>query len=373
MILNRNLEGLGLGGIRRFTNLAKEQGGCVMLTLGEPEFDTPLSIRKAAREALDRGFTHYTANAGDLGLREAISRFESQKRGLTYSPQEVLVTLGATEAIYTAMTGVLNPGDEVVLPTPAFSLYDTVARMAGAVPVAVDTEKDGFQLTAAALEKALTPRTRLLVLNSPNNPTGVVYTRENLEAIAALIQSRDLFVLCDDVYWGLSPCFTFTQFSNLKEKILAVQSFSKPYAMTGWRVGYLMAQRQILDRLTVLHSHCVTCAPAMLQEACKAALLHDPTPMAESYAHRRARLLSRLKAMGLSCPRPEGAFYVFPQVSHLTKDDREFCVRLIQEAKVATVPGSIFGTPGYLRMSYCCSTQALETAMDRLEAFLSHL
>ena len=216
--------------------------------------------------------THYTANPGDIGLRQAIAGFEAEKRGLTYTPEEVLVTLGATQAIYTAMTGVLNPGDEVIIPTPAFSLYDTVARMAGATPVYVDTAGDGFQLTAQAVERAVTEKTKLLVLNSPNNPTGVVYTRENLGALANLVRERDMFVLCDDVYWGLGPCFTFTQFTQLKEKILAVQSFSKPYAMTGWRIGYLMAPQPVLERLTVLHSHMVTCAPTMLQAACKAAL-----------------------------------------------------------------------------------------------------
>lgn len=371
MELNRSLDGLRLGGIRRYTNLAKDVGGCIFLTLGEPEFDTPLSIRQAAKDALDQGFTHYTANAGDLSLRQAISQFEAEKRGLSYSPDEILITLGATEAIYSAMTAVLNPGDEVLIPTPAFSLYDTVARMAGAVPVPIATAQDGFQLTAQAVQQALTDKTKLLILNSPNNPTGVVYSRENLTEIAKLVESRDILVLCDDVYWGLGPCFTFTQFPNLKEKILAVQSFSKPYAMTGWRMGYLMAPVSLLQRITVLHSHAVTCAPAMLQAACKEALRFDPAPFARSYEERRTYLQDRLQKMGLPCTPVQGAFYLFPKVSHLCDSDEDFCVRLIHEAKVATVPGSVFGAPGYLRMSYCCSMEELKTAMDRLEQFLS--
>lgn len=372
MELNRNLDGLRLGGIRRFTNLAKAVDGCILLTLGEPEFDTPGPIRAAAKAALDRGLTHYTANPGDIGLRQAIAGFEAEKRGLTYTPEEVLVTLGATQAIYTAMTGVLNPGDEVIIPTPAFSLYDTVARMAGATPVYVDTAGDGFQLTAQAVERAVTEKTKLLVLNSPNNPTGVVYTRENLGAIANLVRERDMFVLCDDVYWGLGPCFTFTQFTQLKEKILAVQSFSKPYAMTGWRIGYLMAPQPVLERLTVLHSHMVTCAPTMLQAACKAALAWDPGEMAACYAQRRAYICRRLADMGLPAQEPQGAFYVFPSVRHLTQDDGELCLRLIRRAKVAAVPGSVFGAPGYLRMSYCCAMDQLEAAMDRLAEFLQN-
>lgn len=371
MDLNTNLDGLRLGGIRRYTALAKERGGCVLLTLGEPEFDTPAPICQAAKDALDAGATHYTLNAGDLALRQAISRFELENRGLHYTPEEILVTLGATEAIYTAMTGVLNPGDEVVIPTPAFSLYDTVARMAGAVPVPVDTREDGFQLTARRLSAALTPRTKLLILNSPNNPTGAVYTRENLEDIAALLQNREIFVLCDDVYWGLGPCFTFTQTPGFRDRILAVQSFSKPYAMTGWRLGYLMAPAAVLSSLSVLHAHCVTCAPAMVQAAGLAALRWSPAEMAAQYARRREYICRRLEGMGLPCGTPQGAFYVFPKVSHLAADDRAFCVRLIQEARVATVPGSVFGAPGYLRMSYCCSMEALEEAMNRLEAFLT--
>ena len=248
MELNQHLDGLALGGIRRFTALAQERGDCILLTLGEPEFDTPAPIRRACREALDRGLTHYTENRGSLPLRRAISQFERRTRNLDYEPEEILITLGATEAIYTALTGVLNPGDEVIIPTPAFSLYDTVARMAGAVPIAVDTAPTGFQLTAAALEAALSPRTKVLVLNSPNNPTGVIYTPENLQAIDRVLGDRPLFVLCDDVYWGLSPCLTFPQVSRRRDRILAVQSFSKPYAMTGWRAGYLMAPQPVLDR-----------------------------------------------------------------------------------------------------------------------------
>ena len=370
MELNQHLDGLALGGIRRFTALAQERGDCILLTLGEPEFDTPAPIRRACREALDRGLTHYTENRGSLPLRRAISQFERRTRNLDYAPEEILITLGATEAIYTALTGVLNPGDEVIIPTPAFSLYDTVARMAGAVPIAVDTAPTGFQLTAAALEAALSPRTKVLVLNSPNNPTGVIYTPENLQAIDRVLGDRPLFVLCDDVYRGLSPCLTFPQISRRRDRILAVQSFSKPYAMTGWRAGYLMAPQPVLDRLAVLHSHCDTCAPAMVQAACLAALEWDPQEMVRAYELRRAYVCRRLGEMGLPCVRPAGAFYVFPSIASLSMSSEEFCLRLIQEAGVAAVPGTVFGKEGFVRMSCCCSMETLQEAMDRLARFV---
>lgn len=373
MKLNHNLDTLRLSGIRQFTALAAEVGGCIMLTLGEPEFDTPRPIVDACKAALDEGYTHYTENRGDAALRCALSAFETEKRGLCYTPDEIIITAGATEAIFIAMLGILNPGDQVVIPTPAFGLYNTIARVCGAVPVSVDTAPHGFQLTAEALENVLTPRTKLLILNSPNNPTGVIYSPENLDAIAALVKKHGIYVLSDDVYWGLSPCPTFSQQIALKEQSLSVQSFSKPYAMTGWRVGYLMAARPIVDKLISLHGHCVTCVPSMLQRACLAAISYDPTPMAQAYARRRHYVLERLKKMGLPCAAPKGAFYVFPKIDEFGIPSQEFCTRLIKEARVATVPGSVFGTEGYLRMSYCCSMEALEQGLDRLALFIENL
>lgn len=372
MELNYNLDTLRLSGIRQYTAFANQVGGCAMLTLGEPEFPTPQPIIDACKTALDAGYTHYTENRGDADLRQAISDFEHTRRGLSYSPDEIIITAGATEAIYIAMVGILNPGDEVVIPSPAFGLYSTIAKVCGAVPVSVDTAPDGFQLTADAVSKVLTHRTKLLIINSPNNPTGVIYSKENLDAIASLVKTKGVFVLSDDVYWGLSPCATFSQQISLKKQILSVQSFSKPYAMTGWRVGYLMADRTLTDKLTALHGHCITCVPAMLQRACLTAFSCDTTPMAQSYAARRQYALSRLAQMALPCIAPEGAFYVFPSIEKLPMSSAEFCIRLIEEARVATVPGSIFGTEGYFRISYCCSMDALEQGLDRLEAFIKH-
>ncbi len=368
---NHRVNELRLSGIRRFSALAKTVEDCVMFTLGEPEFDTPQPIVDACITALKDGCTHYTENRGSLELRRSIAAYEKEHRGLDYSESEIIVTAGGTEAIYTAMTGLLNPGDEVIIPTPAFNFYDTVTRLCGASPVPVDTFGAGFQLTGELLEKAITPRTKLLILNSPNNPTGVVYTPENLKDIARLVRKHRFFVLSDDVYWGLEHCLTFSQFVELKDRILSVQSFSKPYAMTGWRLGYLMAPQSIIEKLTPLHGHILACAPSMVQQAGIAALAYDPKPMADAYRARREYVCRRLDAMGLPYAKPEGAFYVFPSISHLNMTSEEFSTRLTTEGKVATVPGSVFGSEGYFRLSYCCSLEDLEKGLDRLEAFLA--
>lgn len=373
MQLNRNLQDLRLSGIRRYTALAQARGDCVKLTLGEPEFDTPAPIRAACKAALDQGLTHYTENQGDLRLREAIAAFERDRRGLRYTADQVLITAGATEAVYTALTGVLNPGDEVVIPVPAFGLYETVTRMAGAVPVPVDTGPFGFQLPQKALRAALSPRTKVLILNSPNNPTGAVYTPETLAGIYATVKDLPIFILCDDVYWGLGPCPGFVQYQDLQDRLLAAQSFSKPYAMTGWRVGYLLGDRALIQTLTALHGHVLTCAPAMLQAACLAALAYDPGEMVRAYQARRAFLCQRLAEMSLPFVPPAGAFYAFPSIAGYGLDAETFCTRMIQEAGVAAVPGTCFGAEGYVRLSCCCSMAELALGLDRMEAFLGSL
>lgn len=371
--MNRNLQDLRLSGIRRFTALAQARGDCVLLTLGEPEFDTPAPIRNACKAALDQGLTHYTENQGDLRLREAVAAFERDRRGLRYTADQILITAGATEAVYTALTGILNPGDQVVIPVPAFGLYETVTRLAGAVPVPVDTAPYGFQLPRETLEAALSPRTKVLVLNSPHNPTGAVYTPETLVGIYEAVKGRPIFILCDDVYWGLSPCPGFAQYQDLQDRLLAVQSFSKPYAMTGWRVGYLMAEGALMQKLTALHGHVLTCAPAMLQAACLAALDCDTGDMAQAYGVRRAYLSARLEEMGLPFVPPAGAFYAFPCIAGYGLDSETFCTRMIQEAGVAAVPGACFGAEGYIRLSCCCGMEELARGLDRMQAFLKSL
>ena len=369
--LNQNLNSLKRSAIRVFTNLAKETPDCVMLTIGEPDFDTPEVIKAAAIAALGGNKTHYAPNQGTEALRKAIAAYEN-RRGLNCNESEVLITVGACEALYSALFGILNPGEEVIVPTPAFPLYETIATTAGANVVELDLKKTNFQITKEALESVITPKTKAIVLNSPNNPSGAVYSEESLAAVKAAVLGKPIYVICDNVYQQLSmeklPDLSLDE--ELKDQILLCQSFSKPYAMTGWRVGYLIGNEEVISRLLLLHAGMVTAIPTFLQTACITALETDTTPMAEVYAKRREYVCSRLKNMGLTFPEPKGAFYVFPDITKFGMESGEFCTRLIKEAKVATVPGSCFGAEGHIRISYCCSDENLKKGMDRMEEFL---
>ena len=372
--LNENLQALQRSGIRRFTNLAASAPGCVMLTIGEPEFDTPLAIKEAAQAALEKNRTHYAPNQGVAALREAIARFET-RRGMACTADRVLVTAGATGALFTALLGILNSGDEVIIPTPAFPLYESIVAIAGAKAVGLDTKKDNFQLTPAALHEAITDKTKAIIINSPNNPTGVVLSEESLAAVKEAVQNRDIFVVCDNVYQGLSAesLPDWSRAKDLQDKLFLCQSFSKPYAMTGWRVGYLVGPEKIMERLLLLHAAEVAAIPTFLQDACITALDVDTAAMAETYQRRREYVCGRLTEMGLSYPVPRGAFYVFPDISSFGLEDEAFCTRMIQEAGVAAVPGSCFGCQGHIRISCCCDDASLKTGLDRLADFLKTL
>ena len=369
--INENLLKLKRSGIRLYTNLARTVDDCVMLTIGEPDFDTPQAIKDAAAAAIAANQTHYAPNQGTDALRKAIAAYEN-RRGLRCNENEVLVTVGACEALYTALFGILNPGEEVIVPTPAFPLYETIATTAGAKVVELDLKKTNFQITKEALEAVITPKTKAIVLNSPNNPSGAVFDEESLAAVKAAVLGKPIYVICDNVYQQLSmeklPDLSLDE--ELKDQILLCQSFSKPYAMTGWRVGYLIGSEEVISRLLLLHAGMVTAIPTFLQTACITALETDTTPMAEVYAKRREYVCSRLKNMGLTFPEPKGAFYVFPDITKFGMESGEFCTRLIKEAKVATVPGSCFGAEGHIRISYCCSDENLKKGMDRMEEFL---
>ena len=371
--LNEHLRPLQRSGIRRFTNLARSVEDCVMLTIGEPDFPTPQPIKDAAIAALGKDRTHYAPNQGVDALCAAIARQETA-RGMTCAKEQVLITAGATGALYTALTGILNPGDEVIIPTPAFSLYETITVAAGGVPIALDLKANGFQITAEALSKVISPKTKAIVLNSPHNPTGTILSADSLAAVKNAVLGKDIFVLCDNVYDKLStPCPDLSLDAELKNQLFLCQSFSKPYAMTGWRVGYLVGPEEIMARLLLLHAAQVASISTFLQDACLTALETDTQEMADTYARRREYVISRLESMGLSFPKPEGAFYVFPEISQFGLSDEEFCARMIQQAKVAAVPGSCFGCPGHIRISYCCADDALKTGLDRLEQFLKTL
>ena len=371
--LNNNLSPLERSGIRRYTNLAKTVPGCVMLTIGEPDFDTPEEIKAAALASLFQNRTHYAPNQGVENLRKEIAVYESF-RGLQCSQEQVLITAGATGALFTALLGILNPGEEVIIPTPAFSLYETITTIAGGKAVAYDLAENGFRITPEALAKVITPKTKAIILNSPHNPTGTVLSEESLAAVKQAVLGKPIFVLCDNVYGRLSKnCPDLSTDVDLKEQLCLCQSFSKPYAMTGWRVGYLIGPEDVMARLLLLHAAEVASIPTFLQDACITALSVSPKEMADTYERRRKLVCRRLTEMGLDFPQPEGAFYVFPDISRFGLSSEDFCTRMILEGKVAAVPGSCFGCEGYIRISYCCSDEDLAEGLDRLEAFLKTL
>ena len=373
--LNQNLNGLKRSAIRVFTNLAKETPGCVMLTIGEPDFDTPEAIKAAAVAALGSNKTHYAPNQGTPALRNAVAEYET-RRGNATTAEQVLITIGACHGLFTALFGILNPGEEIIVPTPGFGLYETIATIAGAKTVPLDITKTGFQIDADALNAAITPKTKAIILNSPCNPPGVVFSQESMDNVKAAVLGKPIFVICDNVYNQLSYGTSVPDLSldkDLKDQLILCQSFSKPYAMTGWRVGYLTCPDYVMDRLLLLSAAAITAVPTFLQDAAVTALSTDPAPMREIYRKRRDYVCRRLREMGLSFPEPEGAFYVFVDISRFGIDSATFCTRMIREAGVAAVPGSCFGAEGYLRLSYCCSDETLEKGLDRLEQFIQNL
>ena len=372
--LNANLASLKRSAIRVYTNLARQTPDCAMLTIGEPDFDTPEGIRQAAWAALQQGQTHYAPNQGTQALREAIAAYET-RRGNATSPREVLVTVGSSQALFTALLGILNPGEEVIVPVPAFSLYETIITVAGGKMVPLDISATDFQIDAAALNRLITPKTKAIVLNSPNNPTGGILNRQSLEAVKQAVLGKPIFIVSDNVYSALSyaPCPDLSLDGALKEQLLLCQSFSKPYAMTGWRLGYLVCPEYVMERLLLLSAGMIAAVPTFVQAAGVAALREDVAPMREVYRRRRDYVTARLDAMGLRYPQPQGAFYVFPDIRKFGLSSDAFCQRLIQQGKLAAVPGSCFGVEGFLRLSYCYREQELEKGMDRLENFLATL
>ena len=372
--LNSNLSTLKRSGIRVYTNLAREIPDCAMLTIGEPDLDTPQLIKDAAWAALNQGHTHYAPNQGIPALRQAVADYETGRGNPTLAEQ-VLITVGSSQALFTALLGVLNPGEEVIVPVPAFSLYETIVTIAGGKVVPLDVSQTGFQIDSQMLNSLITPRTKAIILNSPNNPTGVVLQEKSLTAVKEAVLGKPIFVISDNVYSLLSygPCPDLSLDAELKQQLILCQSFSKPYAMTGWRLGYLVCPEYVMDRLLLLSAGTIAAVPTFLQEAGVAALREDTTPMREIYRCRRNYVTQRLRQMDLDFPEPEGAFYVFVDIRKFGMRSDEFCTRLIREGKLAAVPGSCFGVEGYLRLSYCYSEEALKKGLDRLEAFIRGL
>ena len=374
--LNDAVVKVELSGIRQFTYLVRDTPGACALTIGEPDLNTPDAIKEAAKAALDDNDTHYPPGNGYPYLLEEISKFEAQAHGLHYAPNEIIMTVGATEALFASFSTILNAGDEVIIPTPAFGLYEALVELRQGVPVSLPTEDNHFQIDPEALRAAITPRTKAIILTSPNNPTGCMYSKETLDAIHDVLKDKPIFVLCDDVYRTLvykEGYHSFAEYQDMRDRIIVINSFSKPYAMTGWRLGYCMADAPIMDRIQVFHQYAVTSVPAFVQKACVTAL-HTPTDdVVEIFRKRRDYVYKRLTDMGLEVEEPTGAFYMFIKIQKFGMDSLTFCRRMLQEGLVGVIPGIYFGTEGYMRLSYCYSDADLKEGLDRIEKFIKSL
>lgn len=374
--LNTSLVGLKSSGIRRINALAAQHPGCIALALGEPEFDTPQEIRDEVTRALQRGETHYPPNNGTPFLRRSISEYMSSQ-GFDYAPDNVIVTDGATEALHATLLAMLEPNDEVIIPTPAFGLYESIVRVNHAFPVFLDTARADFQIDEDALRDRVTPATKAIVICSPNNPTGCIFNAASLDAVARVAAETGIYVICDDVYNRLVYTDGYERFAlrhpELREQTVVVDSFSKPWAMTGWRIGWLAADPSLAVQIAKAHQYMVSSAVSFEMPAAAAALSVDPAPMLETYRARRARVLAALEKMGLSVVEPAGAFYVFPSIKGTGLTSEQFCTRAIEEAGVGLVPGSCFGSEGYVRLSYCVSDEDLDEGLCRLDRFVAGL
>lgn len=383
-ILNPQVQALKPSGIRRFFDIASEMDDVISLSIGEPDFTTPWHIREEGIRSLEKGKTWYSPNRGFEQLRVEISRYMNRRYGLEYDQKsQVLVTVGGSEAIDMAIRALVCPGDEVIIVEPSFVCYDPLTRMAGGVPVPIaTTEETKFRLTAQQLEAAITPKSKLLVLPFPSNPTGAVMRRKDLEEIAAVVRRHNLFVLSDEIYaeltYGNEPHVSIAQLDGMQERTVVINGFSKTYAMTGWRLGYAVGPAEVIAQMTKLHQFGIMSAPTMAQYAAIEALKNgdsDIEYMREQYDMRRRLIVDRLNAMGLTCFEPEGAFYVFPSIKSTGLTSEEFCERLIYSHRAAVIPGSAFGEcgNGYVRISYAYSIRNIQQALDRIEAFLQEL
>ena len=370
-------------GIRKFFDIVNEMKDAISLGVGEPDFDTPWHIREEGIYSLERGRTFYTSNAGLKELKEEIAAYLDRRFDLPYDPgHEIVVTIGGSEAIDAAFRAMLNPGDEVLLPQPSYVSYEPCIVLADGVPVPIALrEEDGFKLTKELLLGAITDKTKILVMPFPNNPTGAIMTKEDLEEIVDVIIEKDLFVISDEIYSELtygSNHVSIASFPGMKERTIVINGFSKSYAMTGWRLGYACGPRVIMDQILKIHQYAIMCAPTTSQYAAVSALKKgdaDVERMRTAYNQRRNYLMRRFDKMGLQCFEPFGAFYVFPSIKEFGLTSEEFATRLLQQEKVAVVPGTAFGTSGegYVRISYAYSLEALKEALDRMERFVQKL
>ena len=370
-------------GIRKFFDVVNEMKDAISLGVGEPDFDTPWRIREEGIYSLEKGRTFYTSNSGLKELKEEICNYIQRKTSVVYDPKsEVVVTVGGSEGIDIAMRAMLDPGDEVLIPQPSYVSYLPCAVLAGGVPVVIPLQnKNEFKLTREELEAAITPRTKILVLPFPNNPTGSIMTREDLEPIAEVVKEHDLFVISDEIYSELSyqgEHVSIAEFPGLRERTIMINGFSKGFAMTGWRLGYACGPAEIIEQMIKIHQFAIMCAPTNSQYAAIEGLRNcqpEVDEMLEAYNQRRRFLMHEFRRIGLKCFEPYGAFYVFPDVSEFGMTSEEFATRFLEEERVAVVPGTAFGASGegFIRISYAYSLEDLKVALGRLERFIERL
>ena len=370
-------------GIRKFFDIVSEMKDAISLGVGEPDFDTPWHIRDEGIYSLERGRTHYTSNEGLMDLREEICRYLYRRQGLSYDPvKEVLITVGGSEAIDIGLRAMCNPGDEVLIPQPSYVSYEPCAVLAGAKPVIINLKAENeFRLTAQELEDAITEKTKILILPFPNNPTGAIMEKKDLEAIAEVILKHDIFVMSDEIYSELTykdKHVSIAELPGMQERTILINGFSKAYAMTGWRLGYACGPREIIQQMTKIHQFAIMCAPTTSQCAAVEALKNgdgDVEQMSTAYNQRRRYLMNAFREMGLECFEPYGAFYVFPCIKEFGLTSDEFAERLLKEEKLAVVPGTAFGDcgEGFLRISYAYSLERLKEALSRMNRFIQRL
>lgn len=374
--MNKRVLDAQLSGIRTFNQRAMSIKDSLLLTLGEPDFPTPEEIKLEVNKALDKDMTHYAQTIGNIDLVEKISLYEKEYNNVSYDLDEIIVTNGSTEAITASLFSVINEGDEVIIPIPAFGLYESSLKLAGAKYVPLDTSINNFQISKEMLDNVITDKTKAIVITSPNNPTGTIYTYETLKNIYNAVKDKPIFVICDDCYEQLvyqERVPSFSNFKEIKNQIIVTKSFSKSYAMTGWRVGYILACKEVIEEIVKYHQFMVTTVNTFIQPACIKALDYNPSSMVLSYKDRRDYVYKRLVDMGFDVVKPEGAFYIFPSIKKFNMSSYDFCLNLLNKYHVALIPGIYFGVEGYIRISYCVKMDVIEEALNRLEKFIKEL
>lgn len=382
-VLSKKIVDIQPSGIRKFFDVVSEMPGAISLGVGEPDFDTPYVVREEGIYALEQGKTYYTANAGLKELREEISIYLNRKYGLDYeSDKEIVVTVGGSEGIDLALRCMINPGDEVLIPQPCFVSYAPCAIMADATPVYINLkEENEFKLTKEELAASITDKTKILMLAYPSNPTGAIMTKEELEELVPIIIEHDLYVISDEIYSELTydnkHC-SIASLPGMKERTIVINGFSKSFAMTGWRLGYACGPKNIMEQILKLHQFAIMCAPTNSQFAAVEALRNcddDVDKMVEAYNQRRRFLIHQLKEIGIECFEPYGAFYIFPSIKKFGMSSEEFANRLLQEQKLAVIPGTAFGAcgEGFVRISYAYSIENLKVGLDRIKKFIESI